>query len=194
MRPALFCLLALSLACEGQQRGNNHKQRDQACARNLDCAYGLECAEPVSGTVAIASQPDGGAVQMASDAGTAQPADAGAALSGSGKTCQFKSFADCDGEGPGANGQPQCLSGQKCRDGHCTVMCAGPKDCREGEVCKIGVCQRGGRSSASCYDNRDCPWPETCFYGQCVTRTEAHRCQTDLDCGPGLRCINGLCQ
>ena len=45
-----------------------------------------------------------------------------------------------------------------------------------------------------CYDNRDCPYPETCYYGQCVTRTQNQRCNSDLDCGPGYRCINSVCQ
>jgi Cys-rich repeat protein len=111
-----------------------------------------------------------------------------------GKTCQFKSFGDCDQDGAAPSGQQQCLSGQKCRDGRCTVQCAAHKDCKEGEVCKIGVCQKGGRLSQQCLENRDCPWPETCFYGQCVTRSEALRCQTDLDCGVGSRCMNGRCQ
>jgi len=109
------------------------------------------------------------------------------------QTCQYLSFGDCEGEGVNPNGQPQCLSGQKCRDGRCTVQCVGQGDCKKDEVCKIGVCQRGGQATRLCYDNRDCYWPETCYYGQCVTRTEAYRCVSDLDCGVGFRCINGRC-
>jgi hypothetical protein len=156
-----------ALACSDQQRINK-KLREEACTKNLDCYYGLECID-------TAQLPDGG------------PAPAA-------KTCQYKSFGECDSDSAAPSGQPQCLSGQKCRDGHCTVQCAGPKDCKEGEVCKIGICQKGGTALNQCYDNRDCAWPQTCFYGQCVTRTETMRCHTDLDCGYGFRCINGLCQ
>ena len=52
----------------------------------------------------------------------------------------------------GPDGQPQCLHSYKCRDGHCTVQCAGHKDCKGGEVCKVGICQKGG-AVASCYEN-----------------------------------------
>ena len=161
----VLLLAALAMACESSRV--TKKLPNEACQKNLDCTYGLECVEG-------AAQSDGGVV--------------------AGKTCQYKAFGDCDGDGPGPNGQPQCVSGQKCRDGHCTVQCAGKGDCREGEVCKIGVCQRAsGQSYNQCYDNRDCTWPEVCFYGQCVTHTDAMRCQTDLDCGSGGRCIGGRC-
>ena len=109
------------------------------------------------------------------------------------RTCQFIVFGDCEGDGQNPNGQPQCLSGHRCRDGRCTVQCAGASDCKEGELCRIGVCQSGGQASRLCYENRDCTWPETCFSGQCVTRTEAFRCVSDLDCGLGFRCLNGRC-
>ncbi len=166
MRFALVLLLLGSLGCQEQRM--TKKVRDEPCARNLDCTYGLECTDALA------------------------PADGGVAVAG--KTCQYKSFGECEGDGMQSNGKPQCLSGQKCRDGHCTVQCASPKECKEGETCKIGVCQKSGTARAQCYDNRDCPWPETCFYGQCVSRAESMRCMGDLDCGPGFRCINGLCQ
>ncbi len=166
MRVLLVALLAVA-ACSDQQRITK-KLRDEKCAKNLDCYYGLECVDAPA------------------------PADGGVAPAG--KTCQYHSFGDCEGDTPPGGGTPQCLSGYKCRDGHCTVQCAGPKDCKEGEVCKIGICQKGGHALNQCYDNRDCNWPETCFYGQCVTRTETMRCMSDLDCGFGFRCINGLCQ
>lgn len=179
-RLALACALGLwaGWGCADQARVNKQNLNEK-CGRNLDCLYGLECVEG-------GGQPDGGVA---------------------GKSCQYKSFADCEGESsngsgldggatdPGTiSGQQQCLSGQRCRNGHCTVQCAAKGDCREGEACKIGVCQRGSGRNAQCYDNRDCPWPETCFYGQCATRQETQRCQTDLDCGVGFRCINGRCQ
>ena len=165
---ALCALLALSFACESGRV--TKKQLNDACAKNLDCLYGLECV-------------DGAA-----------PTDGGIAKAG--KVCQYKSFGDCESEPDGGvalNGQ-SCLSGQRCRDGKCTVQCAAKADCKDTEVCKIGICQKGSGRPVQCYDNRDCPWPETCFYGQCVTRTETLRCQTDLDCGIGYRCINGRCQ
>jgi hypothetical protein len=109
------------------------------------------------------------------------------------RTCQFIVFSDCEGEGRNPNGQPQCLSGHRCRDGHCTVECAGTSDCKEGETCRIGACQNGGQASRLCYDNRDCTWPEICFSGQCATRTDAFRCVSDLDCGLGFRCLSGRC-
>ena len=160
---------------------SSRQNLSEKCARNLDCAYGLECVEG-------GARPDGG------------PAAAG-------KTCQYKSFGDCEGESVNSSGldagvadpstisgQQQCLSGQRCRNGHCTVQCVAKGDCRDNEACKIGVCQGTSGKNAQCYDNRDCPWPETCFYGQCATRQETQRCQTDLDCGVGFRCINGRCQ
>ena len=167
MRRLLLALLLLA-ACD--QSELKKKSRADACKKNIDCSYGLECVE--GGTL-----PDGGVVA-------------------SGKTCQWKSFGDCEGDGsqPGSDGQPQCLNSYKCRDGHCTVQCAGHGDCKENEVCKVGLCQAGGSARATCYDNRDCPYPESCYYGQCVTRTPSMRCMSDLDCGAGFRCINGVCQ
>ncbi|HEY4771147.1 MAG TPA: hypothetical protein VIH51_11000 [Myxococcales bacterium] len=162
---AAACALA---ACQGQGELKK-KMRDDACTKNLDCAYGLECVP--------AAAVDGGPV------------------AGAGRTCQFHSFGDCEGDGtqPGPDGQPQCLHSYKCRDGHCTVQCAGHKDCKGGEVCKVGICQKGG-AVASCYENRDCIYPETCYYGQCVAPPPTTRCSSDLDCAVGNRCINGLCQ
>jgi len=169
VRRALPLLLLLLAACPGQNELKK-KMRNDACTKNLDCAYGLEC---VTGAVL----PDGGS------AGTA-------------RTCQFHSFGDCEGDGtqPGPDGQPQCLNSYKCRDGHCTVQCASHNDCRGGEVCKVGLCQKGGSAVASCTDNRDCSFPETCYYGQCVTRAPSTRCSSDLDCPAGNRCTNGICQ
>lgn len=213
------CLVALSfslaavLACETsslKKRGLTDK-----CGKNLDCAYGLECA-PGGAAIAAAdagvapapaagSAPssDGGAALSTGDASSSSAAPSGGAvadagpaqsLAQAGKTCQWKTFGDCDGEGVTANGEHQCLSGQKCRDNKCTVQCASKRDCKDNEVCKVGICQKGAGALTQCYDNRDCVWPESCFYGQCVTRTETLRCQTDLDCGIGYRCINGRCQ
>ena len=119
-RTLLAAALALA-ACQSQSELNK-KMRADACKKNLDCAYGLECVE-------------GGAL-----------ADGGVA---SGRTCQFHSFGDCEGDGtePGPDGQPQCLNPYRCRNGHCTVQCAGHKDCKEGEVCKVGICQRAATPS-----------------------------------------------
>ena len=169
MRHALLALALTLLACQGQGELKK-KLRDEACTRNLDCAYGLEC-------VAATAQADGGAAPAA-------------------RTCQFHSFGDCEGDGtqPGPDGQPQCLDSYRCRDGHCTVQCAGHRDCKGGEVCKVGICQKGGSAVASCTDHRDCIWPETCYYGQCVTRAPSTRCSSDLDCPSGSRCTNGVCQ
>jgi hypothetical protein len=160
----------LLAACQDNQP--KLKTREDACAKNKDCLYGLDCV-------------DQAAAPALADGGVA-----------TGKTCQFHSFGDCEGDGsqPAPDGQPQCLNSYKCRDGHCTVQCAGHKDCKEGEVCKVGLCQKGGSANSTCYDNRDCPYPETCYYGQCVTRTQNQRCNSDLDCGPGYRCINAVCQ
>ena len=166
MKHAVLAVLLLA-ACQGQ--GELKKTlRDEACSRNLDCAYGLECIAP------------------AADGGVASGA----------RTCQYHSFGDCEGDGsqPGPDGQPQCLNSYRCRDGHCTVQCAGHKDCNQGEVCKVGICHRGGSAVASCYENRDCIWPETCYYGQCVTKAPTTRCSSDLDCPAGNRCLNGVCQ
>jgi hypothetical protein len=168
--------VAIGVACA---TGNTRKALKESCARNLDCAYGLECVD-ASGTPVASAE------------------DAGKNVA---RTCQWKSFGDCDvpesadGGAPAAQGTQPCLAGYKCREGKCTVMCAGDKDCRQGETCKIGLCQRqSGGQRAQCFDNRDCPWPEVCYYGQCVTTSQMTRCQSDLDCQVGTRCINGSCQ
>jgi hypothetical protein len=155
-----LCAVLLASACSDAQP--KLKMRDEACAKQRDCTYGLDCADDGKGK----------------------------------KTCQFHSFGDCEGDGtqPAPDGQPQCLNSYKCRDGHCTVQCAGHKDCKEGEICRVGLCQKGASASSQCYDNRDCPYPESCYYGQCVTRTTNQRCVSDLDCAPGYRCINAVCQ
>ena len=169
--------VALGVACAASQTKKGLKD---ACTRNLDCAYGLECVD-ASGTAVASSE------------------DAGKSVA---RTCQWKSFGDCDvtesadgGTVPAAaQGGQQCLAGYRCREGKCTVSCAADPDCRQSEKCRIGVCQRQGGGQAQCFDNRDCPWPEVCYYGQCVTRSEGLRCQSDLDCHAGARCINGVCQ
>jgi len=157
----------LLIACWGQNDVKK-KLRDEACGKNVDCAFGLEC------------------VPASSDGGVAP---------GAARTCQYHSFGDCEGDGsqPGPDGQPQCLHSYKCRDGHCTVQCAGHKDCKQGEVCKLGICY-AGNTVASCTDNRDCRFPESCYYGQCVPRPAPTRCSSDLDCPSGSRCTNGVCQ
>jgi hypothetical protein len=170
MKQAALAALLLLAACSGQNELKK-KMRNEACARNFDCAYGLECTE------------------------SPQPADGGVAPSG--RTCQFQSFGDCEGDGmqPGPDGQPQCLDPYRCRNGHCTVQCASHKDCKEGEVCKVGICHKGGGSTvASCTDNRDCIYPEACYYGQCVSRPASQRCSSNLDCPGDTRCISGMCQ
>jgi hypothetical protein len=169
VKRAVVALLLAAAACQSQSELKK-KMRDDACAKNLDCAFGLECIEGAK----------------LADGGIAAP----------GKTCQYHSFGDCEGDGtqPGPDGQPQCLNTYRCRDNHCTVQCAGHQDCKEGEVCKVGICSKGGNVASSCYDNRDCLYPETCYYGQCVTRAPATRCTTDLDCTAGSRCLNGVCQ
>jgi hypothetical protein len=168
VKHAVLAVLLAATACQSQSELKK-KMRNDACARNLDCAYGLECVPATA------------------------PGDAGVAAA---RTCQFHSFGDCEGDGtqPGPDGQPQCLNSYRCREGHCTVQCAGHKDCKEGEVCKVGLCQKGGSAVASCNENRDCNFPETCYYGQCVTRAPSTRCSTDLDCATGSRCTNGVCQ
>ena len=182
MKHALLALLLLLAACSESEL--KKKSRDEKCSKNLDCAYGLECVEPTASPPAVA-----GVASASADGGVVLAAKPG-------KTCQYHSFGDCEGDGsqPGPDGQPQCLHSYKCRDGHCTVQCAGHGECKEGEVCKVGICQGGANARGVCYDNRDCPYPETCYYGQCVTRTPTMRCVSDLDCNPGLRCMNGVCQ
>lgn|GEM_PF-1412723 len=197
---------AFALAAFAGCNSSSLKKKGYAdkCGRNLDCAYGLECAPGIPALAAAdgGAPVDGGVASADAGAGAGQaptavaaiPAEADGGLQQAVKSCQWKTFGDCDGEGVTATGERQCLSGQKCRDNKCTVQCAAPGDCKAGEVCKVGACQKGAGSRAQCYDNRDCVWPDTCFYGQCVTRTETLRCQTDLDCGVGYRCINSRCQ
>jgi hypothetical protein len=164
---AVAALALAAFACNQDQI--TKKLRDDKCAKNTDCAFGLECVD-------AATQADGGVATV--------------------KTCQYHSFGDCEGDGtaPGPDGQPQCLHTYKCRDSHCTVQCAGHKDCKEGEVCnRFGTCVRGSNQKLACVDTRDCAYPQVCNFGQCVLNTVA-RCATDLDCGAGSRCINATCQ
>ena len=172
--------VALGVACAS---GQTKKGLKDSCTRNLDCAYGLECVD-ASGTAVASTEGE----------------DAGKPVA---RSCQWKSFGDCDTtESPdggtvpaSAQGGQQCLAGYRCREGKCTVACVADPDCRQNEKCRIGVCQRtGGGQSGQCFDNRDCPWPEVCYYGQCVTSSQGLRCQSDLDCHAGARCINGICQ
>ena len=135
-----------------------------------------------------------GAVKSGPDERCEKPRDCNFGLECRAGTCQFITYGDCEGDALSpVSGMPQCLSGQRCRDGRCTVQCASPRDCKGDETCRIGVCQRNGKELRQCVDNRDCPWPDTCYYGQCVTRSEAYRCSTDLDCALGTRCLNNRC-
>jgi len=171
--------VALGVACAS---GQTKKGLKDTCTRNLDCGYGLECVD-ASGTAVASSE------------------DAGKNVA---RTCQWKSFGDCDvtdspdgGTVPAAaaQGAQQCLAGYRCREGKCTVACVADPDCQKNEKCRVGVCQRtSGGQATQCFDNRDCPWPEVCYYGQCVTSNQGLRCQSDLDCHAGARCINGICQ
>jgi hypothetical protein len=171
--------VALGVACAG---GPTKKNLKDACSRNLDCAYGLECVD-ASGTSTPAAASE----------------DAGQKVA---RTCQWKSFGDCDapdsadgGTVPAAaQGTQQCLAGYRCREGKCTVACVADPDCQKNEKCRIGVCQRTSGGQGQCFDNRDCPWPDVCYYGQCVTSNQGMRCQSDLDCHAGTRCINAICQ
>jgi len=152
-----------------------------------DCSYGLECRVPLAGEprptmLDGGPLPDAGPIQAA---GPVSLPDGGVL-----KRCQYAFFADCSDE-PGG---PACLSGQKCREGKCTVMCASDAECGDSAICRIGVCQRKRGAASQCVDNRDCFWPESCFHGQCVVRTDAFRCNSDLDCPYGYRCLNGRCQ
>ena len=189
---ALAAALVVVAACTASRF--LRKSVGDPCASTVkDCAYGLECRVP------LPSEPkpvqlDGG--PLAEDAGWPSELARNAAATepdgGPARRCEYTFFAEC-GEDP--NG-PQCLSGQKCREGHCTVMCATDVECGENAICKIGICQRKRSALTQCYDNRDCLWPESCFHGQCVTRTDAYRCNNDFDCPTayGYRCINGRCQ
>ena len=188
----LFAALAMSAALVAlwgarAARGPLRKTVGDPCrSTRQDCGYGLECRVPLPNEPKPALF-DGGIVSLP-DAGPVSPdfeTDGGPQ-----KRCQYTLYAECSDE-PGG---PQCLSGQKCREGHCTVQCAADAECGQGGLCRIGVCARARTALTQCYDNRDCRWPESCFHGQCVTRTDAFRCNTDLDCGYGYRCLNGRCQ
>jgi hypothetical protein len=185
--------LVVIIACTAT-RFSRRTVGETCTSTRQDCAYGLECRVPQANEIRP-SLFDGGAL----------PEDAGAAIAGALasqggteadggviKRCEYAVFNDCSEDPTG----PQCLSGQRCRDGKCTVMCASDAECGPNAQCKIGVCQRTRSQLTQCYDNRDCPWPESCFHGQCVVRTEAFRCNSDLDCPTayGYRCINGRCQ
>jgi Cys-rich repeat protein len=183
---AAFAVVALVAACTVTTL--QRKRVGEICtSTRADCAYGLECRVPLAAEPK-ATAVDGGS--LPADAGPALQADVAQPDGGPTKRCEYLFYAECGEEAGG----PQCLSGQKCREGHCTVQCAADAECGEGSICKIGVCQRRRAALTQCYDNRDCTWPDTCFHGQCVTRTDAYRCATDLDCGVGYRCVNGRCQ
>jgi Cys-rich repeat protein len=73
------------------------------------------------------------------------------------------------------------------------VECVADPECKAGQVCRIGACEKGSKELRQCAENRDCAWPETCYFGQCVAKGDAFRCNTDLDCGAGHRCVGGRC-
>jgi hypothetical protein len=184
---ATLAVAALWGACASA--GPRRKTIGDPCrSTREDCGYGLECRVPLENEPKPALI-DGGAVPAAPAQAQSTPAE-GSSDGGPIRRCQYALYAECSTE-PGG---PQCLSGQRCRDGQCTVMCAVDAECGEGGTCRIGVCTRKRSALTQCYDNRDCQWPDTCFHGQCVTRTDAFRCNTDLDCGYGYRCLNGRCQ
>ena len=183
---AAGALVAAIAACTTAALTRKRAGDPCASTRN-DCSFGLECRVPLSTEPKPTSQ-DGGA--LPADAGLFAQGAATQPDGGLTKRCEYLFYAECSEE----SGGPQCLSGQKCREGHCTVQCAADLECGPGGICKIGVCQRQRTALTQCYDNRDCTWPDTCFHGQCVTRTDAYRCNTDLDCGIGYRCLNGRCQ
>jgi hypothetical protein len=182
-------LLGVFAACTAS-RMTRKTVGDPCESTRKDCAYGLECRVPLASEPKLTAL-DGG-VLVLPDGGSLEQSlsDATAPDGGQLKRCEYTFFAECS-EDPGG---PQCLSGQKCREGHCTVQCAADLECGAEAICRIGVCQRKRSALTQCYDNRDCRWPDTCFHGQCVTRTDAFRCNSDLDCGLGYRCINGRCQ
>jgi len=166
----LFLLAAGSAlaACQGQGELKK-KMRDDACTKNLDCAYGLECVPTA-----------------AADGGT---------VAGAGRTCQFHSFGDCEGEwdAAGARRAAAMLALVQVPDGHCTVQCAGHKDCKGGEVLQGRHLPEGGRGGELLRE------PRLHLPGNLLLRTvrdapPATRCSSDLDCPVGNRCINGLCQ
>lgn len=113
---------------------------------------------------------------------TAGDADAGAS---SGRACRYQEFGRC-------TGREQCLPGQLCRDGSCTVECVQPGDCEAGRVCFVGECRLASEASA-CRTTADCGVDEECEQGMCVDRLRM-RCFRDSDCGPAERCLGGNCR
>lgn len=99
------------------------------------------------------------------------------------RTCRYETWGTCDDA-------DDCLAGQTCRDGACTIQCVSHKDCEDG-VCQIGECVAAGENE--CVMASDCGPGRDCVAGRCEQRLTL-RCFTDLDCRPTESCFGGWCR
>ncbi len=81
-----------------------------------------------------------------------------------------------------------CKKGEECKGGRCEKVagaCTTTSDCPGGEKCKDGVCKK------ECETSDECPAGHECKKGKCVSASE---CSADADCPPGSGCVAGKCK
>ena len=81
-----------------------------------------------------------------------------------------------------------CKKGEECKGGRCEKpegACTTTSDCPGGEKCKDGICKK------ECETSADCPVGRECKGGKCVPTTD---CTADSDCPPGSGCVAGKCK
>jgi peptidoglycan-associated lipoprotein len=81
-----------------------------------------------------------------------------------------------------------CKPGEECKGGRCEKpegACTTTSDCPSGEKCKDGKCKK------ECESSDECPAGYECKKGKCVATSE---CSADADCPPGSGCVSGKCR
>jgi len=106
------------------------------------------------------------------------------------KTCQFKSFGDCEGEGVGR--RPAAVPLRQ-KSATAIAPCSAPaQGLQAGRVLQGGRLPEGASGMSQCYDNATAPGRDL-LLRQCVTAPR--RSLPDRSrLWDGYRCINGVCQ
>lgn len=140
---------------------------DSACDSDRNCLFGLVCR----GTAVNVPGP---------------------------RHCQYEAYSVC-------SSSSDCYRGRVCRAGHCEVQCVKDGDCTafdhrakpdggalDPPKCVVGECIVPGVGK-SCFSAADCAPDQNCAEGRCVAHA-TDRCDRDLDCPIGQRCIGGACR
>ena len=86
-----------------------------------------------------------------------------------------------------------CQDGARCVEGTCLPECRSERDCAAGESCEGGACKLVEvEAPCACHEDVDCGATETCDGCACQP-IPAPECVVTTDCGPGLRCLGGVC-